>query len=111
MSRLQIGIVRYASVGAAIARALGVQPPPDVHIGQGRVTIVFRRVGASRWPQDEQVDFALRVAVVGRRVLAEDRRSDVRRRAGRAIVVAYEDAANAAGCAVTARWECVIPAQ
>ena len=110
MSRLQVGIVRYASVGAAIARALDVQPAPDVRIGQGRVTIIFRRSGASRWPQDEQVDFALRVATIARRVLAEDRRSDVRRRAGRAIVVAYEDATNAAGCAIVARWECVIPA-
>ncbi len=105
-----MGIVRYASVGAAIARALGVEPPPDIRIGQGRVTITFRRSGASRWPQDEQLDFALRAAAIARRVLAEDRRSDVRRRAGRAIVIAYEDAANAGGCAVVARWECVIPA-
>ena len=111
MSRLRIGIVRYASVSAAIEHALGIHPAPDVRIGQGRLTLVFRRTGASRWPQDEQLDFALRVAGVARRVLADDRRSDVRRRARRAIVVVYEDAVNAAGCAVTSRWECVIPAE
>lgn len=111
MSPLRVGVVRYASVGAAIATALGIHPAPDVRIGQGRLTLVFRRSGASRWPQDEQLDFALRVAAIVRRVLADDRRSDVRRRARRAIVVVYEDAANAGGCAVTARWECVIPAE
>lgn len=110
MSPVQIGFVRYASVAAAIGRALGIAPPPDVRLGQGRLTITFRRSGASRWPQDEQVDFALRVSAIARRVLSDDRRGQIRARARRAIVVAYEDAANAAGCAVTSRWECVIPA-
>lgn len=110
MSALQIGVIRYASVADAIGRAIGIGPAPDCRIGQGRLTITFRRLGATRWPETRQLDHALQVASIARRVLAADRRAAVRRRARRAIVIVYEDAALAHGCAVTARWECVVPA-
>ncbi|PYP66526.1 MAG: hypothetical protein DMD26_07500 [Gemmatimonadetes bacterium] len=110
MSRLQVGVVRYASLARAIAQALGIEPAPDCRIGQGRITITFRRVGASRWPEARQIDQALRVAAIARTVIAADPRRAVRQRATRAIVVVYEDATLVRGCAVTSRWECVIPA-
>ena len=111
MSRLRIGVVRYASVGEAIGRALGTGgPAPDCRIGHGRITLTFRRVGATRWPEARQVEHALHVAATARAVLADDARRAVRERAARAIVVVYEDAALVRGCTVTARWECVVPA-
>jgi hypothetical protein len=111
MGRLQIGVVRYASVGAAIARTLGIQPAPDCRIGGGRVTIVFRRLEAWRWSETERITHALHAATVARSVLASDSRGAVRKRAGRAIVIVYEDASLARGCAVKTRWECVVPAE
>lgn len=110
MTRLQAGVIRFASVAREIGRVLGVTPEPEIHIGQWRLTITFRRLGASRWPEARQMDYALRVAEVARATLGAHKRSAVRGRATRAIVVAYEDAANVRGCAVLARWECVIPA-
>jgi len=110
MSPLQGGIVRYASVATAIAHAVG-EPAPDCRIGQGRITLTFRRLGATRWAEAEQIEHALRVAAAARVVLADDRRRAVRHRAARAIVVVYEDVALVRGCAVTARWECVVPAE
>jgi hypothetical protein len=110
MSRLRVGVVRYASVANAIGRALGVEPAPDCRIGHGRITLTFRRHGASRWPEVRQIEYALRAAAVAREVLSADPRRAVRQRAQRAIVVVYKDAALLRGCAVVARWECVVPA-
>jgi hypothetical protein len=109
MSRLQIGIISYASVAASIARELGVEPAPDCRIGQGRIYLTFCGLGASRWDVDRQADYAARAAETARAVLANDRRVAGRRRVRRAIVVAYEDRSLVRGCATTARWECVIP--
>lgn len=109
MARLKAGIIRYNSVATAIASALGVEPAPEIRIEQLRLTITFRRLGASRWPEARQVEYALRAASVARRALAADRRRGVRDRATRAIVVVYEDASLVRGCAVVARWECVVP--
>lgn len=110
MSRLQVGVVRYASVARAIQRALGVEPAPYCQIGQGRITLTFRRIGASRWSENQQIEHALRAAATARSVLAGDPRRTVRERANRAIVIVYEDAALVRGCSVMARWECVVPA-
>jgi hypothetical protein len=110
MSRLQIGVVRYASVATAIGRALGVEPAPYCQIGQGRITLTFRHLGASRWSENQQIEHALRAAATARAVLADDSRRAMRERATRAIVVVYEDATLVRGCAVVARWECVVPA-
>jgi hypothetical protein len=110
MSPLNAGIVRYASVATAIVRAIGGEPAPDCRIGQGRITLTFRRMGATRWAEAHQIEHALHVAAAARVVLADDSRRAVRERAARAIEVVYEDAALVRGCAVTARWECVVPA-
>ena len=109
MSRLHLGVSRYASVAAAIARALGVEPALDCQVGHGRLTLTFRRLGASRWPEARQTEYALGVAATTRAVRAADPRRAVRERAQRAVVVVYEDAALVRGCAVVARWECVVP--
>ncbi|HEY7236139.1 MAG TPA: hypothetical protein VH539_18415 [Gemmatimonadaceae bacterium] len=110
MSRLRVGIVRYASLATAIERALGTTPAPECRIGQGRITITFRRLGATHWPESRQIDYALRVAATAREILANDARRSVRQRTSRAIQVVYEDASLVKGCAVVARWECVVPA-
>ncbi len=111
MSRLKVGIVRYASVAKAIGRALGIEPVPDCRIGQGRITLTVRSLGASRWSEAQQIEHSLKIAAVARTVLAEDSRSAVRKRAvNRAIVIIYEDATLVKGCAVVTRWECVVPA-
>lgn len=110
MSEIQIGVVRYASVAAAIGRALGGSPEPDCRIGHGRITLTFRRLGATRWPEGRQLEHALRAATVTRSILAQDARSAVRLRATRAIEIVYEDASLVQGYPVTGRWECVVPA-
>jgi len=109
MSRLQIGIVRYLSVAKAIGKALGIEPAPHIRIGQGRITITFRSLGASRWPENQQIELALRAAETARAVLAQGSKRALRRRAARAIVVVYEDSTLVRGCAVVGRWECVVP--
>jgi len=110
MRRLQVGVVRFASVATAIQRALGVEPAPYCQIGHGRITVTFRRLGASRWPENRQIEHALNAAETTRAVLAGDARRSVRERANRAIVIVYEDAILVRGCSVLARWECVVPA-
>jgi hypothetical protein len=90
--------------------ALGVEPVPVCRIGHGRITLTFRRAGASRWSEEQQIEHAIRVAAVARNVLANNPRRAVRRRATRAIVVVYEDLTLVRGCEVLARWECVVPA-
>jgi hypothetical protein len=110
LSRLHIGVRRYASVATAIGHALGVEPAPDCSIGQRRITVTFRRAGAWRWSGDQQIEHALRVADVVRAVLADDPRRAVRKRVTRAIVVVYEDSTLVHGCEVLSRWQCVVPA-
>ena len=110
MPHLRVGIVRYASVGKRIADTLGVHPGPEVILGS-RIRIIFRSIGGSRWPEEQQMDFALQVADVARRAIAIDSRRSVRRRAGTsAIVVVFEDATLRRGCSVVSRWECIVPA-
>ena len=76
----------------------------------GRTTLTFRRLGAARWAEAQQIDFAGRAVAVARAVLAIDHRRMVRRGARWATVVVFEDATVVQGCAVVARWECVVPA-
>jgi hypothetical protein len=109
MKRLRIGIVRYASVGRAIAQALGVNPPPDCRIGRGRITFRFRQSGASRWPENDRIQYALQVATVARNLLGADTRRTVRRRVNRAIVIVFEDSHLDRGCDITSKWQCIIP--
>lgn len=87
MANLQAGIIRYASLARAIREALDVDPRPEVRVGQRRLTITFRRLGATRWPEARQIDYALRAADVVRSVMAMDKRAGVRYRSTRAITV------------------------
>ena len=110
MNRLHFEVFSFRSVGDAIGRALGIEPAPDCHVLHGRTVLTFRRIGAARWPEAQQMEFALRAAAVARTVLAGDGRRQIRKGAARAIVVAFKDAAVVQGCEVTARWECTVPA-
>jgi hypothetical protein len=110
MTRLRVGLVRYSSLASAIERALGTERPPECRIGQGRITITFKRLGATRWDEGRQIEHALRVATIAREIIVEDKRRTVRQRASRAIEIVYEDTTLVRGCAVVARWECVVPA-
>ena len=107
---IQVGVVRYSSVALRILDALRIEPAPDCRIGQGRICLTFRRLGASHWSEEQRIAHALGVAAVVRRVLEQDSRASLRDRAGRAIVVTYEDASLVRACAVVATWECVVPA-
>ena len=109
MKMVRVGVVRYAKVARAIAEALGINPPPDCRIGRGRITVAFRQMGASRWPEDEKLEYALHVAEVARSVLAADSRRLVRRRGNRAVVVLFDDAFLDGGCDVASRWQCIVP--
>ena len=102
-------IFTFRSVGEAIARALHVESVPECRVVHGRVTLSFRRLGAARWPEAQQIELALRVVEAARVVLAGDTRWQLRRGATRAIVVIYEDSSVVQGCAATARWECAVP--
>jgi hypothetical protein len=111
VNRNYFEIFTFRSVGDAIARALRVDPSPECRIVNGRTRITFRRLGAARWPEAQQMEFALRAAAAARVVLADDQRGQLRKGATRAIVIAFKDAAVVQGCEVTARWECTVPGQ
>jgi len=104
-------VFTFRSVGEAIGRAMRVDPPPDCRVANGRTILTFRRLGAARWPEAQQMEFALRAAAVARGVLADDERRQLKRGATRAIVIAFKDAGVVQGCEVTARWECTVPGQ
>ena len=104
-------VFSFRSVGEGVARALAVESVPECRVVHGRVTLTFRRLGAARWPEAQQMELALRVVEAARVVLAGDSRWQLRRGATRAIVVIYEDSTVVQGCAVTARWECAVPRQ
>jgi hypothetical protein len=110
MRRLRFGIIRFASVTNAIADALNLERPPDCRLGDGRTRITFRQTGASRWTEQQQMEYALHVAELARRFIANDSRRDVRRLVKRAIVVIFEDTSLSRGCDLVSRWEAVIPA-
>ena len=90
---------------------LGIRATPEYRIGQGRITLIFRQLGASKWPPDERIEYAFHVASVARNVFAQDRRYLVRRRATKAVVVIFDDVDLERGCDVEARWKCIVPAQ
>lgn len=106
--RVRFGIVRFASVAAAIEQAIGGEPLPRCEIGHGRIRLTFRGRGASRWPEAQQVTFAFQVAALARDVMSADERERVHARVSRAILVAYEDAAVLPDCTVRGRWECLV---
>lgn len=109
MARLRIGVVRYASVADAIEARLTLGARPACHVGRGRLYVVLRGAGATRWGPEAQISRALEMAAIARGILAEDGRAAVREHARHAVVVRFEDAAAAQGCDVRAQWECVVP--
>ena len=111
MAEFNFEVFRFRSTAATIARALNVEPPPECRIQNGRTYLTFRRMGASRWPEVQQMELVRRAVAVTRAVLADDERRQLRKSAPKAIVVAFEDASLVDGCAVTTRWECTVPGQ
>jgi hypothetical protein len=102
-------VVRHATVANAIEHALDPDGAAECRIGQWRTTITFRGKGASRWPEHQQIDRALRAAAIAREMMSSHRSRAVRDYVARAMEIVYEDAAVVEGCAVTLRWECVVP--
>ena len=102
-------VFTFRSVGDAIARALRVDPSPDCRVLHGRTILTFRRLGAARWPEAQQMDLVRRAVAVTRAVLADDERRQLRQSAPKAIVVAFEDSALVDRWPVTTRWECTVP--
>jgi hypothetical protein len=111
MAQFNFEVFRFRSAAATIARALGVEPPPECRIQNGRTYLTFRRLGAARWDEAQQMELVRRAVAVTRAVLADDDRRQLRKSAPKAIVVAFEDASLVDGCPVTARWECTVPGQ
>ena len=109
MPRLRVGLVRYGTIARSIADAFGTNPAPECKIGRGRITLTFRQTGASRWSEQQRIEYALHVAETARSLLGGDLRKRVRRRANRAIVVVFEDAVLDRGCDVQLWWQCVVP--
>jgi hypothetical protein len=109
MPRFRFGVTRYPGVLDAIERQLAPAGGLTCSLGAGRVHLVLRGVGATRWSADAQIAHALEMARMARALLAADARAPVRVHATHAIVVRYEDVAVAAGCDVRAHWECVVP--
>lgn len=110
MPRIKVPIRRYRALAKEIAAATGFNPPPVCKVGRGRITILFKQSGATRWPESEKFEQAFRIADLARSIISADKRRLVRRRSRRAVVVIYEDRMMQRGCDVTARWRCVVPA-
>ena len=112
MSAWRFEVIRFPSVAQKIALSLGVEPPPECKIDNGRITLTFRKISAARWPESQQIEYAIRAARAARAACAGDERRQVRKAAEKyATVVVLEDKTIVAGCAVVARWECVVPAR
>jgi hypothetical protein len=110
MGRLRLRVTRYSAVLDALERQLWPDGRLECRLGAGRVHLVLRGAGATRWPADVQLARALALAAAARAALAADPHGPVRVHAGHAVVVRFEDAGAAEGCDVRAQWECVVPA-
>jgi hypothetical protein len=102
-------VFRFRSIGDAVGRALNVDPSPECRIENGRTTLTFRRLGASRWSENEQMHLARRAVAVARAALGDDSRGKLRRGATKAITIVYKDTTVVQGCEVVSRWECTVP--
>ena len=110
MARFRLRPTRYPDVLEAIERQLASEGRLTCSLGAGRVYLILRGAGATRWEAEPQLTRALEMAAAARAVLAADARAPVRVHAQHAVVVRYEDAEVAAGCDVRAEWECIVPA-
>ena len=110
MAPVRLTVTRYPEVLDAIERQLAWHGRLTCRLGAGRVHLVLRGVGATRWEPAAQLARALEMAAAARAVLLADARAPVRAHARHAVVVRLEDATVAEGCDVRAHWECVVPA-
>jgi hypothetical protein len=109
MVRFRLAVTRYPSVLEAIERQLAPDGRLTCRLGAGRVYLVLRGAGATRWDPATQLARALEMAAAARAILAADARGPVRAHARHAVVVRFEDVTAAEGCEVRAQWECVVP--
>jgi hypothetical protein len=109
MARFRLGVTRYASVLESIERQLAPDGRLTCRLGAGRVYLVLRGAGATRWDPATQLARALEMAASARAILAADARAPVRVHARHAVVVRFEDTTVAEGCEVRAHWECIVP--
>lgn len=110
MARLRFRVTRYPDVLDAVERQLAPAAGGlTCSLGAGRVHLVLRGAGATRWEPEAQLARALEMAASARAMLAADPRPPVQVHARHAVVVRYEDVGVAAGCEVRALWECVVP--
>jgi hypothetical protein len=115
--RIRLGVTRFSELLASIERQLRPDGRLTCRLGAGRVSLVVRGAGATRWAPEVQLEYALELAGGARARLAADARKSVKSHARHAVVVRYEDAGLAArdapgdmACEVRATWECVVPA-
>jgi len=106
---MRMAVTRYGALLKTIEQGLAPDGGLTCRFGAGRVYLVLRGVGASRWDPSLQLARALDMAASLRATLAADTRAPVRVHAGHAVVVRFEDAGVEQGCEVRTHWECVIP--
>jgi hypothetical protein len=106
---MRFALTRYGSLLADIERQLSPDGKLVCRFGAGRVYLVLRGAGASRWELDVQLARAMEMTTALRATLGADSRGPVRAHAGHAVVVRFEDATVAGGCEVRAHWECIVP--
>ena len=109
MARIRFAVTRYGALLADIERQLSPDGKLTCRFGAGRVYLVLRGAGATRWSPEGQIARALEMATRVRTTLAADTRGPVRAHARHAVVVRFEDTTVAEGCEVRATWECVVP--
>ena len=74
MPRLRFGVIRHPEVLRAIEQELAPAGGLTCQLGAGRVVLVWRRVGATRWEADAQLAKALELRMAARTRLATDPR-------------------------------------
>jgi hypothetical protein len=109
MVHIRFTVTRFAPVLQAIEQRLAPDGRLTCRLGAGRVYLVLRGAGASRWDPEVQLARALEMAATTRAMLAADPRGPVRAHASHAVVVRFEDVSVERGCEVRAHWECVVP--
>src|SRR5258708_34370334 len=78
-------------VSTQLRDGLSLSRRPTCRVRNGRFVIELRSIGATSWDSEAKIRYARQVVGVARGVLSESSRSDLRRRARRAIVVEYVD--------------------
>jgi hypothetical protein len=95
-------------VATKLRDELSLNRRPTCRVRNGRFVIELRSIGATSWDSEAKLRYAREVVGVARGVLSESSRSDLRRRARRAIVVEYVDESIVDGGTVREQWTCTI---